>query len=244
VPRIIGVIPARMGSSRFPGKPLAPIHGRSMIEHVYRGTAACTALTGVVIATCDQEIAAAARAFGATPIMTSARPERATDRVAEVSAADPAEIVVMVQGDEPMVRPEMIDSALRPLLADERVACVNLVAPIRSENEFADPNTIKVVADLAGDALYFSRQPIPHAGAFASGRWLKQVCVIAFRRAALQRFAALPPGPLEAAESVDMLRYLEHGMRVRLAPTAVVTRAVDCPEDLAAVAHAMAVTTS
>ena len=181
--RILGVIPARMASSRFPGKPLALIHGRPMIEHVFRGTAACRLLDEVVIATCDEEIAAAARSFGARPVMTSSHHERATDRVAEVSASDAADLIVMVQGDEPLVQPEMIEAAVQPLIADAAICCVNLAALIRNDAELNHPNTIKVVHNRRGDALYFSRQPIPHpAQAAAAGAYLKQVCVIAFRR--------------------------------------------------------------
>ena len=240
--RILGVIPARMGSSRFPGKPLAPIHDRPMIEHVFRGTAACRLLDQVVIATCDDAIAVAARSFGARAVMTSSRHQRATDRVAEVSAGDAADLIVMVQGDEPLVRPEMIEGAVRPLIDDASIACVNLVAPIRNGAELEDRNTIKVVHDLAGDALYFSRQAIPHTAgeAVPAGAHLKQVCVIAFRREALVLFAQLPRAPLEIAESVDMLRFLENGIPVRLARTDVETHAVDCPADLAVVAELMA----
>ncbi len=239
--RILGVIPARMASSRFPGKPLALIHGRPMIEHVFRGTAACRLLDEVVIATCDEEIAAAARSFGARPVMTSSHHERATDRVAEVSASDAADLIVMVQGDEPLVQPEMIEAAVQPLIADAAICCVNLAALIRNDAELNHPNTIKVVHNRRGDALYFSRQPIPHpAQAAAAGAYLKQVCVIAFRRDVLARFAQLQQSPLEIAESVDMLRFLENGIPVRLARTAVETHAVDCPADLAVVADAMA----
>ncbi len=221
-----------MGSSRFPGKPLASIHGRPMIEHVYRGTVGSRLLDEVVIATCDDAIASAAASFGARAVMTASHHERATDRVAEVSANDAAEIIVMVQGDEPLVRPEMIDAALAPLTGDDAIAGVNLAAPIKSEAEFIDPNTIKVVSDRSGNALYFSRQPIPHE---AASQRFKQVCVIAFRRDALAAFAAMPRGPLERAESVDMLRFLENGMPVRVSLTTVDTHAVDCPDDLARV---------
>ena len=238
--RILGVIPARMGSSRFPGKPLVPIHGRPMIEHVYLGTVACRSLSEVVIATCDEEIAATAKSFGARAVMTSGRHERATDRVAEVSANDEADIIVMVQGDEPLVRPEMVAAAIEPLAKHEALSCVNLVAPIKSDAEFTDPNTIKVVGDRFGNALYFSRQAIPHA---AESDRFKQVCVIAFRREALAKFAEMPQGPLEIAESVDMLRFLENGIVVRLAQTAADTHAVDCPADLRVVADIMTAAT-
>jgi 3-deoxy-manno-octulosonate cytidylyltransferase (CMP-KDO synthetase) len=184
-----------MASSRFPGKPLTLIGGRPMLEHVYRRTTACTLLDDVIIATCDREIAAAARNFGARVVMTSPAHERASERVAEASATDEADIIVMVQGDEPMIRPEMIATALTPLLADPTLGCANLVSPIRSEHELRDSNTIKTVMALDGSALYFSRAPVPATmdGSFALGACFKQVCVIPFRRAILQRFPSLSP---------------------------------------------------
>src|SRR2546427_3099618 len=150
-----------MGSSRFPGKPLAPICGRPMIEHVYRRCRMNESLAGVYIATCDREIASAAEAFGGTAVMTSASHQRASDRVAEAATNIDADVIVMVQGDEPMIHPEMIDRAVDPLRQDPAIVCTNLAAPIRSMGEMMDPNTIKVVTAKNGDALYFSRQPIP-----------------------------------------------------------------------------------
>lgn len=208
-----------------------------MIEHVYRGTVGCPLLDNVVIATCDAEIVEAAGRFGARAILTSLRHERASDRVAEANELEGAEIVVMVQGDEPMVRPEMVTAAVTPLLDGPGIRCVNLTAPIDSEYEMRDPNTIKVVMSREGLALYFSRSPIP--AQFRRGEAFKQVCVIAFRRDALQQFAALPPGPLEKAESVDMLRFLEHGVPVKMVLTETKTHAVDTPGDLARVAALM-----
>ena len=240
--RALGVVPARMGSSRFPGKPLALLAGLPMIQHVFERTAGCRLLDEVVIATCDDEIARAAVGFGARAVMTAADHERATDRVAEVSARDGADIIVMVQGDEPMVRPEMVEAVVRALRGDPSLSCVNLAAPIQDEDELRDPNTIKLVTDYRGRALYFSRSPIPHGWrqSFHEGTWLKQICVMAFTRDALRSFAALPQGPLEVAESVDMLRFLEHRLPVQVAMTAGGTHAVDTPEDLARVAALMA----
>jgi len=240
--RIVGVIPARMASSRFPGKPLALIRGLPMLEHVYRRTRACQLLAEVVIATCDREIAHVAESFGAKTILTSASHDRASDRVAEATARDIAEIVVMVQGDEPLVRPEMIEASVEALLLDATVDCANLATAIRSENELRDRNTIKVVAGLGGHALYFSRQPIPDCGArsLPTHAHLKQVCVIPFRRHALATFASLPRGPLEELESIDMLRFLENGHRVRIVTTDVPTHAVDVPGDVRIVEELMA----
>jgi 3-deoxy-manno-octulosonate cytidylyltransferase (CMP-KDO synthetase) len=236
--RIVAVIPARMGSSRFPGKPLAPLHGLTMIEHVFRRASLCRSLDAVYVATCDEEIRAAVEGFGGVSIMTSAAHERASDRVAEAAERFDADIVLMIQGDEPLVTPSMLDAALAPLSEDASVGCVNLARRVGSREEYLDRNTIKVVADVRGDALYFSRSPIPSfdaATAFGGDvrpPVFKQVCVIPFRRESLREFARLPPTPLERAESIDMLRLVEHGRRVRLAETEADTHAVDTPGDL------------
>ena len=231
--RIVAVIPARMASSRFPGKPLAPLHGLPMLEHVFRRVKLCSQLDEVYVATCDDEIRDVAEAFGAKVIMTSATHERATDRVAEAVDQIAADIVVMVQGDEPMVTPGMIAAALEPFRSDSSVSCVNLVHRITSQQEFTDPNTIKVVADVNDNALYFSRAPIPQINfENSTTKVFKQVCVIPFRRECLEEFSRLPATPLERAESIDMLRLLEHGRSVRLVETLVATHSVDTPADL------------
>jgi 3-deoxy-manno-octulosonate cytidylyltransferase (CMP-KDO synthetase) len=242
--RTIAIIPARMGSSRFPGKPLATIGGVPMLGHVYFRSRLNSRLDGVYIATCDDEIRRYALEIGAECIMTSPFHERASDRTAE--AADLIErrsgagvdVVVMIQGDEPMIHAAMIDEALAPFLVDPLVQAVNLAAPL-DEADARNPNTIKVVCDRHGDALYFSRQPIP-SGHGSGAPMLKQVCVIPFRRPFLATFAALDPTPLERAESIDMLRALEHGYRVRMVTTSHVTRSVDTPGDLMAVTVLMA----
>lgn len=234
---IICVIPARMGSSRFPGKPLASICGRPMIEHIYWRCIMCKTLNEVYLATCDNEIAEATHKFGGKFIMTSSSHQRASDRVAEVAHNMEADIFLLVQGDEPMIVPEMIDLALKPLLDDQNVLCTNLAAPIRSVEEFEDRNTIKVVMAQNGDALYFSREPIPTRQRLAFGQFpaYKQVCVIPFRRDFLLKYTGLDPTPLEQAESIDMLRALEHGYPIRLVKSEYITQSVDTPEDLARV---------
>ncbi len=231
--KIVAIIPARLSASRFPRKPLASILGRPMIEHVYRRTRLCRSLDDVYIATCDEEIRRVGESLDAKVSMTSPRHERASDRVAEAARSIEADVIVMIQGDEPMIIPEMIDGAVEPLRRDPSVLCANLAAPIKSEREFADPNTIKVVMAQNGDALYFSREPIPTRQKFPFGDLsvYKQVCVIPFRREFLLRYADLPPTPLERAESIDMLRALEHGYPIRLVRTDVMTHAVDTPED-------------
>jgi 3-deoxy-manno-octulosonate cytidylyltransferase (CMP-KDO synthetase) len=240
--RVVGVIPARMNSSRFPGKPLASIQGHSMLEHVYGRARACAALSDVVIATCDEVIVRAASGFGAKAIMTSSSHTRASERVAEVAARYEADVFVMIQGDEPLIRPEMIEAAVAPMQRDESIRCINLAAGIRSEHELRDRNTIKVVMARDGRALYFSRESIPNSGnrPFSPGEWHKQVCVIPFRREALLSFASLPRGPLEELESIDMLRFLENGLPVHMVLTDFETHAVDVPDDLEVVSSLLA----
>ena len=232
--RLVAVIPVRMGSSRFPGKPLAPLLGRPMIEHVLRRAEMCSHLDAVYVATSDEEIKNVVEGLGGRVLMTSAAHERATDRVAEAVTQIEADIVVMIQGDEPMITPAVVTAAVTPMLEDRSVKCVNLVHRIGSRQDFLDPNTIKVVMDVNHEALYFSRAPIP-AIQFTDGNDVpvfKQVCVIPFRTEFLRLFAQWPQTPLERAESIDMLRILEHGERVRLVETSAETHAVDTHEDL------------
>src|SRR5215510_2041454 len=160
--RIVAVVPARMASSRFPGKPLALLHGLPMIEHVFRRAKLCSQLDEVYVATCDDDIRAAAEGFGAKVIVTAATHQRATERVAEAAEHFAADIVVMIQGDEPMITPEMIEVALGPIQSDPSTACVNLIHRIDSQQEVLDLNTIKTTADLNGNAIYFSRSPVPN----------------------------------------------------------------------------------
>ncbi len=233
-----------MGSSRFPGKPLARLLGRTMLEHVYKRVALSTMLDATYIATCDEEIRHAAEDFGAPVIMTADTHERASNRVAEAIGEVEAELVVMVQGDEPMTHPQMIDTALAPFRHDPQLGCVNLMRAIDNAADFHDFNTIKVVMNQQGDALYMSRQPIPTLAApaqpdFPQAVAYKQVCIIPFRRETLLDFARLPSTPLEKLESVDMLRLLEHGYRVKMVETRFNTQAVDTQADLERVARSM-----
>jgi 3-deoxy-manno-octulosonate cytidylyltransferase (CMP-KDO synthetase) len=240
---IIAIIPARMGSSRFPGKPLAPIHGVPLVGHVYFRTKLNRRLSAVYIATCDEEIRQYASQIGADWVMTSPTHVRASDRTAEAveiierRTGRRVDVVVMVQGDEPMIVPAMIDEAVQPLVDDPAVQVVNLMAPIDADAA-ADPNEVKVAVDRRGCALYFSRHPLPWQARTPAASF-KQVCVIPFRRPFLSTFAALEPTPLEQAESIDMLRALEHGWPVRMAPTTHATYSVDTPADLARVSGLM-----
>lgn len=239
--RCVAVIPARMGSSRFPGKPLAPLHGRTMLEHVYKRTALCGALAEVVVATCDVEIADAVAAFGGRAVMTSDRHDRASDRIAEAAHGLDGDAFVLVQGDEPMTHPDMISQALSPFVDGGDVDCVNLTTRIRDEAEFRDPNTIKVVMNRARNAMYMSRSEIPTLtnNAFGEIEAYKQVCIIPFTRAALELYENLPATPHEVAESIDMMRFIEHGHAVRMVDTEFNTHAVDTEADLQLVSEMM-----
>ncbi len=239
--KTIGIIPVRMGSSRFPGKPLALILGKAMVEHVYKRSALCRSLDVLAVATPDEEIARAVRAFGGEVIMTSTAHERATDRVAEAAEMTGGDIVIVIQGDEPMLRPEMIEAAVKPVVEDATAFCSNLVERIPTLEEFRNPNTIKVTMDGDGNALYFSREPIPTVHRFAFGQIpaYKQVCILPFRRENLLKFTQLKPTILEQVESIDMLRILEHGHKVRLVETPFYTLSVDVPADVSAVEHAL-----
>jgi 3-deoxy-manno-octulosonate cytidylyltransferase (CMP-KDO synthetase) len=239
--KTIAVIPARMGSSRFPGKPLAQLLGRPMLEHVYKRVALSKTLSTTYIATCDEDIRLAAENFGAHVIMTSDSHERASDRVAEAIAGIDADLIVMVQGDEPMTHPDMIDAAVAPFHNDLQLGCVNLVRKIDNAADFQDTNTIKVVMNQLGDAIYMSRQPIPTLAksGFAQTAAYKQVCIIPFRRAMLHKYMHLSATPLEQLESVDMMRLIEHGYRVKMIHTTFDTQAVDTEADLLRVAKLM-----
>lgn len=239
--KVVAVVPARMESTRFPGKPLALLLGHPMIEHVYRRTAACTLLDAVYVATCNQEIFQAVQDFGGRAIMTSNKHERASDRVAEAAKQFDADVIVLVQGDEPLVVPDMIQQSVAPFQHDPAIQCVNLTKRITNLADFLNPNTIKVAIGADRDALFFSREPIPTRNVTG---WdglpaFKQVCIIPFTTQGLDLFTRLEPTPLEKAESIDMLRFLEHGYPVRMVETSHNVQAVDTPVDLAAVEEIM-----
>lgn len=236
--RIVGIIPARLASTRFPGKPLAPILGMPMIGHVFYRARMSQRLEQVYVATCDRQIAEYADSIGAPRIMTAPAHERASDRTAEAlleiehRTGVRFDIVVMIQGDEPMVMPDMIDQAVTALIEDPSIPVSNLMSELRSRDEQEDVNEVKVVVDQQQFALYFSREPIPSwkKGAKSLPMY-KQVCVMAFQRDYLLQFNALSPTPLEIGESVDMLRVLEHGGKVKMVETKHLSYSVDTEED-------------
>lgn len=238
--KIIGIIPARMESSRFPGKPLAHILGMPMIGHVYHRCKMSTILDDVYVATCNNEIFDYIESIGGKAIMTASTHERASDRAAEalrkievMDEDQKIDIVVMLQGDEPMVTPSMIEKAVKPLIENSDIQVSNLMSEIKTEEEWIDPNEVKVVSDIHSNALYFSREPIPSNKKY-DGRFkaFKQVCVIPFRRDALLEYIKLQPTPHEIMESVDMNRLLEHGLKVKLVKIEQESYAVDTKEDL------------
>ena len=243
---IVAIIPARMGSSRYPGKPLADILGMPMLGHVALRTAMSSRLSATYIATCDQEIMDFAKSIGIPAIMTADTHNRCTDRTAEAvlkierESGKKVDIVVMVQGDEPMTTPEMIDAAVEPMLDDSSVNVVNLMADIPSIEDFENPNEVKVVVNLKNEALYFSREPVPsRKKGVDKVPMKKQVCIIPFRRDYLMHYNDLPETPLEIIESVDMMRILEHGDKVHMVQTDARTLSVDTPEDRVAVENQM-----
>jgi 3-deoxy-manno-octulosonate cytidylyltransferase (CMP-KDO synthetase) len=244
--RIIGIIPARMESSRYPGKPLARIHGIPMVGHCYLRSKMCPLMDEVYVATCNEEVMTYIESIHGKAIMTANTHERASDRAAEAMLKAEqmlgykVDIVVMIQGDEPMLTPEMLTEAIQPMRDDPSIQVLNLMGEIATREEHDDPNEVKVVVDNRGDALYFSREPIPSWKKSAKYvRMLKQICLIPFRRDYLLNFNSLPQTPLEIAESVDMLRVLEHGEKVRMVETKANTYSVDTPEDLRDVEEAM-----
>lgn len=242
---IIAIIPARMASSRFPGKPLAKIKGIPMIGHVYYRSKMCERLDEVYVATCDEEIMDYINSIGGKAVMTADTHERASDRAAEALLKIESElkrkvdIVVMVQGDEPMLYPKMIEDAVKPF-NDDSTKVVNLMAKMKTEEEQLDPNEVKVVTDQYNNALYFSREAIPSSKKYGSEVDVyKQVCIIPFRRDFLIEFNKLTPTPLEIIESIDMLRVLEHGFQVKMVNTDYQTYSVDTREDLMRVEELM-----
>lgn len=235
---IVAIIPARMGSTRFPGKPMAKLLGKPMIGHVYERVSRSDKLGAVVVATCDEEIFSYIESIGGMAVLTSPKHERAVDRCAEALPVIEDilniefDIAVMVQGDEPMIEVDMINEALCPMLDDLDVGVVNLYAFIKDESEFKDPNCIKVVVDNNLNALFFSRQPIPTNNHHDTMLPKKQVCVIPMTKKYLLAFSKLGQGSLEKAESVDMMRFIENGMKVKMALTKFDTHSVDTLDDL------------
>lgn len=238
--RVTAIIPARYASTRFPGKPLADLLGKPMIQWVYERTALSTTIDRVIVATDDARIAEVVSGFGGEVAMTRADHPTGTDRLAEVAARIDTDLVVNVQGDEPLIDPRMIDQAVAPLLADPAIPMGTLMTPLAGPEEFLNPNVVKVVTDRQGFALYFSRSPIPHprdfqddlAARFSELGGCKHIGLYVYRREFLLAYPTLPVTPLENHEKLEQLRALEHGYKIRVARTELVSQGVDTPEDL------------
>lgn len=236
----VGIIPARFGASRFPGKPLVSIAGKPMLQRVIEGARSAKRLTDVIVATDDARIARACAGFGARAVMTSPGHPTGTDRIAEVAAGLEAEILVNVQGDEPLIEGFVIDAVVDALMAAPE--CAMATAVHRADADAArDPNRVKVVLDRAGNALYFSRSAIPFQQAPGSSLLWQHVGLYAYRRAFLLEAVKLPQTPAELAERLEQLRALEHGVKIRCAVIEGWRSVpVDVPEDVARVEAALA----
>ena len=238
--RVTAIIPARYASTRFPGKPLADLLGRPMIQWVYERTAQAKGIDRVIVATDDERIARVVSGFGGEVAMTRSDHQTGTDRLAEVAGRIDADLVVNVQGDEPLIDPRMLEMAVAPLRDDPSIPMGTLKSRIDSLAEYLTPNVVKVVTDRAGFALYFSRAPIPHprdffaqlAERFGELSAYKHIGLYVYRREFLLAYPTLPSTPLERQEQLEQLRALEHGYRLRVVETDLVSVGVDTPEDL------------
>jgi 3-deoxy-manno-octulosonate cytidylyltransferase (CMP-KDO synthetase) len=236
--RAIGIIPARLGATRYPNKPMALIHGMPMVEHCYHRTRLAPGVESAYVATCDEEIAGYVRGIGGAAVMTADTHTRATTRTAEAllhiesATGERPDVVVMVQGDEPLILPETIGETLDHF-GDPAVEIVNIMSRLRTYEQFIDKNNVKVVVDRNNDALYFSREPIPSPWRGLEGvPMFMQTGIIAFRREVLLRFIGMQETRLEQIESVDMNRVLETGGRIRMVSTEAITIGVDTPQEL------------
>ncbi len=233
--RILGVIPARYKSTRFPGKPLAVIWGKPMVQHVYERARSAGCLDELLVATEDERVAEAVRRFGGTAVRTSAKHASGTDRVAEVAADRDAEIVVNIQGDEPMLDPVMLVELVEPFRSGSRAEIVTMKKQVHKETDFLDPNVVKVLTDPAGFALYFSRSLIPYPRVRTKNfRVYEHLGFYAYRKESLLRFASLAPSALEEIEGLEQLRAIENGMLIQVVETSSQAQglSVDTPADL------------
>lgn len=229
--KIIGVIPARMGSSRYPGKPLAEILNMPMIEHVYKRSLLSKMLDDLFVATPDEEIKEVVEAFGGRVIMTSPSHNRCTDRIAEAVKNIDCEVVVNIQGDEPLLYPEIIDLTVKPFFEDDNIVSTNPIAKIINQDDIEDRNDVKVVCDCNGYIMYMSREPIPSRYLSKDALMYKLVCIMPFRKDFLMNFSKLEQTPLEKIESIDNLRIIEHGYKIKAVIIPKGIDGVDTPQD-------------
>ena len=234
-PNILVVIPARYASSRFPGKPLAPIAGKPMIQHVVEQVRHASLPSRVLVATEDDRIKAAVEAFGGEAVITRPDHRTGTDRIAEVAAHIPADIYINVQGDEPLIDPGTVDAVAAAMAEDDTIQLATPCAAITQPNEIMEPNVCKVVLDFDSQALYFSRAPIPwvrDTGDRVATRHWKHIGLYGYRRDSLLEFPTLPPGELERIEQLEQLRWLENGFRIHVVETSYNAISVDVPADV------------
>lgn len=240
--KAVGIIPARWASTRFPGKPLHRIGGKPLLRHVWERCRRAKSLDSVIIATDDMRIAQAAFGWGAEVALTSSRHRSGTDRVAEiVRKAKEVAYVINIQGDEPLADPRLIDRLVATLRGDNKIDIVTAAHPFESPKDAESPHQVKVVVDLKGNALYFSRSPIPfRQGKDAGARLLRHQGIYGFRRGALLQFVKWKPSRLERAESLEQLRALENGVRVHVLVTKHGSPGVDTPQDAKALEQKLA----
>jgi 3-deoxy-manno-octulosonate cytidylyltransferase (CMP-KDO synthetase) len=241
-PKTLAAIPARWGSTRFPGKPLHLIAGKPLVQHVWERCQECRAIDDVIIATDDARISEAAAAFGARAVLTSPDHPSGTDRIAEAARAFPDhQVIINVQGDEPLISPALIDELARVLLDQSDVPMITAAAPITDPAQVSDANIVKVVLDVHGDALCFSRSPLPYVrGTDSRTRHLRHLGIYGFQRDFLYQFVAWPPSMLEMTECLEQLRALEHGARIRCVLTDEISPGVDTAEQARAIEKLLA----
>ena len=235
----IALIPARYAATRLPGKVLADIAGKPMLQHVYERTRQAKTVGRVLVATDDPRIRETVESFGGEALMTSPHHLSGTDRLAEAAQNLECEVVVNVQGDEPMIEPEVIDTAVQPLLDDPALRMSTLKVEITDEQDIYDPNIVKVVTDRDGFALYFSRHPLPFPRNPAHGHWYQHIGLYVYRRDFLLEYSRWEPTPLQLTEQLEQLKVLERGYRIKVLPTSHPTVGVDTPEDLERVRRMM-----
>jgi 3-deoxy-manno-octulosonate cytidylyltransferase (CMP-KDO synthetase) len=236
--KVVVVIPARYGSTRLPGKPLVSLNGQPMIQRVYERAKSARRVHRVIVATDDDRIVKAVTSFGGEARMTRPDHRTGTERVAEVAAHVEGEVFVNVQGDEPLLDPAAVDTAVAALLEEPQAAVATVATPIKVPGDIMDPNVVKVVLDFDDNALYFSRAPIPwvrDTGSTIQVRHLKHLGLYVFQREALLEYPTLPQGELERIEQLEQLRWLENGSKIRVAEVEHDAISVDVPEDVARV---------
>lgn len=230
--KIIGVIPARYSSTRFPGKPLALINGKPMIQHVYENSVKSKLLQKVIVATDDKRIFDTVKNFGGYAIMTSGKHKSGTDRIGEIANKIKCDIAVNIQGDEPFINYRNIDNAIAPLLKDKRINVSTLCYKIKDKKEIANPNVVKVVFDKSNFALYFSRNPIPYNRDREKVNYYKHLGLYVYRKNYLVKLVKIKPTKLELAEKLEQLRILETGEKIKVVETKIDSHSVDTNEDL------------